>query len=211
MDEQTLNTNSEELELGSAEGEQDVPNTADSNGSEMDLMKEISQVTGREFKDLDDFQKHYKELSSFVGKNPKELEEKAKLYDEQIGKAKNNLEKAETSGSSSEEISVLRNRIEEMELLKDAPEASRILGTIRNVASAKKVSLKEAYDSELKDLLTTKLAAEKREQEERNPSVESKPGVSSSKANKIASLTDAVRKTDSSEAKEALVREFLQE
>jgi hypothetical protein len=98
-----------------------------------------------------------------------------------------------------------------MELLQDNPDTSKILGTIKSVAKAEGLSLKDAYNSKLKDLFQSKLDAERREQEERNSSVESKSRISSSKATKIASLADQVKATDSDEAKEALVREFLTE
>ena len=211
MTEQTFNPDSEGQELSPAEGEKDVQENLDSEPEEESLVKKLSDITGREFKDEEDFKKHYKELSSFVGKNPKELEEKAKLYDEQLTKSKDKLEKAQSGGSSTEEIQVLKDKIEEMELLKDYPESSKILNTIRDVANSRKVTLKEAFESDLQDLLKSKLEAEKRQEEERNSSVESKSRVSSSKANKITSLAEQVKTSGSDEDKEALVKEFLTE
>jgi hypothetical protein len=202
MEEQTLQTDPVEG------GEKDVQDGLDK--SQESVLEKLSEITGREFKDEEDFKKHYKELSSFVGKNPKELEEKAKLYDT-LKESKQKLETAETGGASNEEISALREKIEEMELLQDNPDTAKILGTIKSVAKAEGVSLKEAYNSKLKDLFQSKLDAERREQEERNSSVESKSRISSSKATKIASLADQVKQTDSDEAKEALVKEFLAE
>jgi hypothetical protein len=203
MEEQTLQTDSTYVE-----GEKDVQDGLDE--SQESVLTKLSEITGREFKDEEDFKKHYKELSSFVGKNPKELEEKARLYDD-LKESKQKLEAAETGGSSSQEINLLREKIEEMELLQDNPDTSKILGTIKSVAKAEGLSLKDAYNSKLKDLFQSKLDAERREQEERNSSVESKSRISSSKATKIASLADQVKATDSDEAKEALVREFLTE
>jgi hypothetical protein len=203
MEEQTLQTDSTYVE-----GEKDVQDGLDE--SQESVLTKLSEITGREFKDEEDFKKHYKELSSFVGKNPKELEEKARLYDD-LKESKQKLEVAETGGSSSQEINLLREKIEEMELLQDNPDTSKILGTIKSVAKAEGLSLKDAYNSKLKDLFQSKLDAERREQEERNSSVESKSRISSSKATKIASLADQVKATDSDEAKEALVREFLTE
>jgi hypothetical protein len=217
MQEQTLQPNSGEPDVSSAEGEEDVQEQQylDSNSSELDDselgLDKLSEITGRKFKDLEDFKKHYKELSSFVGKNPKELEEKAKAYDEEKLKAQARLKKAQNNGSSSEEIQVLKDKVEEMELLKDSPEAAKILNTIRDVASSRGVSLKEAYESDFKDLLQSKLEAEKKAQEERNPSIESKSRISSAKASKISSLIADIEKTDSAESKEALVKEFLSE
>jgi hypothetical protein len=203
MEEQTLQTDPTYVE-----GEKDVQDGLDK--SQESVLEKLSEITGREFKDEEDFKKHYKELSSFVGKNPKELEEKAKLYDT-LKESKQKLETAETGGASNEELSALREKIEEMELLQDNPDTAKILGTIKSVAKAEGVSLKEAYNSKLKDLFQSKLDAERREQEERNSSVESKSRISSSKATKISSLADQVKATDSDDAKEALVKEFLAE
>jgi hypothetical protein len=203
MEEQTLQTDSTYVE-----GEKDVQDGLDE--SQESVLKKLSEITGREFADEEDFKKHYKELSSFVGKNPRELEEKAKLYDT-LKDSKQKLETAVTDGSSNQEIALLREKVEEMELLKDNPEISKILGTIKSVAKAENVSLKEAYDSKLKDLFESKLDAEKREQEERNSSVESKSRISSSKMSRLNSLAEQARATDSDEVKEALVKEFLKE
>jgi hypothetical protein len=216
MKEQTLKTDPEEQDVGSPEGEEDVQDNLDTDPSEetsddgLDL-KKLSEITGREFKDEEDFKKHYKELASFVGKNPKELAEKAKAYDEEKGKTEKKLEQAQKDGSSNEEIQVLKDKVEEMELLKDSPEASKILNTIRSVSKSRGVSLKEAYESDLKDLLLSKLDAEKRSQEEQNSSVESKARISSSKAKRLGSLVEEIKTSNSDEAKEALVKEFLSE
>ncbi len=206
MEEQTFNNT--DPETG---GEKDVQDDLDKSDSQEEVLKKLSEITGREFKDEEDFKKHYKELSSFVGKNPKQLEEKAKLYDEQISNSKNRFDEAQTSGAPVAEIQSLKNKIEEMELLREYPEASKILNTIRSVASSQQVSLKEAFESDLKDLFQSKLEAERRDEEERNSSVESKSRISSSKASKLASLADQVKATDTDEAKEALVKEFLTE
>jgi len=206
MEEQTFNYT--DPETG---GEKDVQDDLDQSDSQETVLQKLSEITGREFKDEEDFKKHYKELSSFVGKNPKQLEEKAKLYDEQISNSKDKLEGAQTGGASSAEIQSLKNKIEEMELLREYPDAYKILNTIRSVASSQQVSLKEAFESDLKDLFQSKLEAERRDEEERNSSVDSKSRISSSKASKLASLAEQVKATDTDEAKEALVREFLTE
>ena len=206
MEEQTFNYT--DPETG---GEKDVQDDLDQSDSQETVLQKLSEITGREFKDEEDFKKHYKELSSFVGKNPKQLEEKAKLYDEQISNSKDKLEGAQTGGASSEEIQSLKNKIEEMELLREYPDAYKILNTIRSVASSQQVSLKGAFESDLKDLFQSKLEAERRDEEERNSSVDSKSRISSSKASKLASLAEQVKATDTDEAKEALVREFLTE
>jgi uncharacterized protein YbgA (DUF1722 family) len=213
MNEQTFETNPEEPELSSAEGEKDVPETDSSSpdsGEEINL-ENLSKITGREFKNVEDFQKHYKELSSFVGKNPKELEEKAKKYDEEIAKSKTELKKATTDGSSNEDIRELRSKIEEMELLKDNPEASKILSTIKAVATSKNVSMKEAYEQDLKSLLESNIEAERLKNEERNSSVETKSRISSADSTKINQLVADIRKNDSGAAKEELVREYLKQ
>jgi hypothetical protein len=217
MEEQTFKSDSEELELGSAEGVKDVQDGLDNSSAregktqEELSLEELSKLTGREFKDKEDFQKHYKELSSFVGKNPRELEEKARAYDQRIAETKQTLSTAKSDGASNDEIRSLRLKIEEMELLKDNPEASKILPTIKSLADSRGVSLKEAFEGDLKDMFLSKLEAEKQKQEEQNVSIESKSRISSSKASKLNSLASQVKTSDSDEVKEALVREFFTE
>lgn len=58
------------------EGYADDTDTLDEDGNDQnsDFLSKAKEITGREFKDEEDFKKHYKNLSSYVGKKvaPKE-------------------------------------------------------------------------------------------------------------------------------------------
>lgn len=206
MEEQTFNTDPEGQNVSPAEGDENVQKSLNISES---VINKLSEITGRKFKDEDDFQRHYKELSSFVGENPKELKEKARLYDEQINSSKTKLKEIQKSGSSNEEITKLKNKIEEMELLKDYPDASKILDTIRAVAKSKETDLKSAFESDLQELLKSKLDVERRQEEERNSSVESKNRISSTKSSKLASLAEEYKRSPSDVLEQEIVKEFL--
>jgi len=63
----------EETDTDFSEGETTDTDTSDEDGTttdsdNSDVLSKLKEITGREFKDEDDFKKHYKNLSSFVGK-----------------------------------------------------------------------------------------------------------------------------------------------
>lgn len=214
-------TNPEEQDVSSPEGENDVStdqggetgsgDSSESKQKPVDLGY-IKKVTGREFKSVEDFEKHYKELSSFVGKNPKELKDKADSFDRimtEANAAVKSAENGEKTNLQDSEVSQLKAKVQEMEFLGKHPEAKNSLELIASVAKGKGVSLEEAYESGLKDLITSKSESEKAKEQEQFVGVESKSRISQGKANKINELAQKVVKSDSVEDKEALVREFL--
>lgn len=74
---QTFNDEEEVLDADSEqESDEDELNSSDENGeaTNSDFLAKAKEITGREFKDEEDFKKHYKNLSSYVGKKvaPKE-------------------------------------------------------------------------------------------------------------------------------------------
>jgi hypothetical protein len=210
-------TNSEELELDSPEGEEDV-STDETNGgestnaSEKEIdMEKIEKVTGRKFKDLGDFEKHYKELSSFVGKNPKELKEKAESFDKIMADANHAIKESKEGKSdlNENEVSQLKKKVEEMEFIRDYPESKTHLDIISSFAKGKNISLKEAYEDHLKDLISSKSESEKAKEQEQFIGVESKGRLSQGRSVKINEIAQRVIKSNSDEAKEDLVREFF--
>ena len=90
MDDQTFNDESfEDLsDTSQEEGYADYTDSDGEDGSNIDpVVAKLKEITGREFKDVDDFSKHYKNLSSFVGKKvePKVVKETNTDKDELIG------------------------------------------------------------------------------------------------------------------------------
>lgn len=89
MEDQTFNDESFE-DMSDTSQEEGYTEETDSNGedgSNIDpVVSKLKEITGREFKDVDDFTKHYKNLSSYVGKKveSKEVKQKATPKDEII-------------------------------------------------------------------------------------------------------------------------------
>jgi len=71
---QTFNNESEDDVIDSSNDENydseadSLSEDGETNNSEADVISKLKEITGREFKDEEDFKKHYKNLSSFVGK-----------------------------------------------------------------------------------------------------------------------------------------------
>lgn len=61
---QTSTTDTEELDVNSAVGQGDADNSV---GSTDAVLETLNKVSGREFKSINDFEKHYKNLNSLVG------------------------------------------------------------------------------------------------------------------------------------------------
>lgn len=218
-------TNSEEWELDSSEGEGDVTPSEDleatnPSGEEEEILSKVKEITGREFKNLQDFQKHYKNLVSLVGDQKiAELRKKAEAYEKLQQEIDKEAEEFINSEEGQEflkeyqpsEVEELKRKVEEIELTKVHPEAEKFLNVIYPIAESQGITLKEAYEDYLKDLVASKLEMEKAKNEERSISVEPKGRISSQKASRISELVEKIRKTDSDSAKQALVREFLSE
>jgi len=231
MEENKLSvSDSEELELGSAEGEENVSEATnlENSPSPADTLSEaeyFQKLTGRkDIKTKEDFEKHYQNLKKLVGDQAiAELRKKAEAYD----KLQQEIEKEADEFLASEEgqefakeleadvekseVADLKERLEAIEFLKKHPEAEPYLDVIRSFASYSGTSLEEAYEQRLKDLIDSKLEAEKLKKEERNIGVESKPRLSSSKIAKLSQLVEQIKKAPTDDAKEALVREWLSE
>lgn len=89
MEDQTFNDESFEdmSDTSQEEGYTEETDSDGEDGSNIDpVVSKLKEITGREFKDVDDFTKHYKNLSSYVGKKvePKEVKQKATPKDEII-------------------------------------------------------------------------------------------------------------------------------
>lgn len=97
--------------------EEDVdPNSSDTP----DVISKLKEITGREFKDEEDFKKHYKNLSSFVGKK---VEAKAKPINDE--------------------------RVNELEFKVDYPEYKNHFDIIKMVAKERGVSYSDAISDPL--------------------------------------------------------------
>ena len=89
--------------------------------SESDFLQKAKEITGRDFKDEEDFKKHYKNLSSFVGKKT--------------------APKVEPKGSS--------DRVAELEFKVDHPEYKEHFDIIKMVSKEKGLSYNDAISDPL--------------------------------------------------------------
>lgn len=188
-DDKPLETDTEEvLEEESEEadevGSEDV---ASQEQEGLDLAK-LKEITGRDFKDEDDFQKHYKNLSSFVGKKKEEPKQQAS----------NLAEKAE--------LQELKDYVMERDFLTDNPDAKDTLKLVKAYAKDQDITLSEAWESGgFKDLVEAKKAREN----ELEIGVKSKNRLNSIEKKKISNLATKVEKGSASEdERRELIRNF---
>jgi len=102
----------------------------DGESNSDDFLSKAKEITGREFKDEEDFKKHYKNLSSFVGK---------KVAQKEVPK--------ETKVDSSD-------RVSELEFKVDHPELKEHFDVIKMVAKEKGISYNDAVsDAMVKEIV----------------------------------------------------------
>jgi hypothetical protein len=190
---------------------QGASNQADDSAT--DPLSIIGKLTGREFKSTEDFGNHYKELSKFVGANPAELKRKADLFDTIMNTSNEKPVKNEVKNSSSDnsELGEVKLKIQEFELTKKHPESEKFLDLIGSVAKSKGLSLNEAYESHVQDIVLSKLREDETKAKEKSPLIENKGRISQTKNNNISDLANRIKQSGKDEDKEALVREFFSE
>ena len=102
----------------------------DGESNSDDFLSKAKEITGREFKDEEDFKKHYKNLSSFVGK---------KVAQKEVPK--------ETKVAPSD-------RVSELEFKVDHPELKEHFDVIKMVAKEKGISYNDAVsDAMVKEIV----------------------------------------------------------
>jgi len=151
-------------------------NDTDASAGKVDVSSELSlsqlnEITGREFKGLDDFKKHYKNLSSLVGKKDEAKDKlnsilaKAEPYAAKYGLTSGDfLEYYLTNPTATEddirghfnkqEVSKERKKeteyhtkVKKLEFLVEHPDAKEDYGLVSALAKGMGVSLEEAYES----------------------------------------------------------------
>lgn len=171
-------------------------------GSESELsLDQLNQVTGRQFKSLEDFQKHYKNLNSLVGDQKRiETEKKAKELDLLKNKARD-----DSSPSLAKEIEALKADFTEDRFLRNNPTANEHLELVRSVSKAKGISLDKAWNDHVKDIASGYAASKK----EKEIGVETKNRINPQTKQRLNTLTEEYQKTGSGDAQDALVAAWL--
>lgn len=223
-------TDNQELELGSGLGE-DVSKAEDLEAEPTSETVDYKKLTGRDdIKTEKDFKKHYEGLKSLVGdQRLAELRTKAEKYDKlQVDIRKETDEflvteegKEVAKGFAEEAIEGrvgnLENELKIERFLKTYPEAQSIVNLVRAKSDINEISLEKAYAESLanekyslKDLLSSKLEADKAKGEEKSSLVESKSRIASGMTAEVNKLVEEVQKTDSLDAKQKLVEKILE-
>ena len=138
----------------------------DGESNSDDFLSKAKEITGREFKDEEDFKKHYKNLSSFVGK---------KVAQKEVPK--------ETKVAPSD-------RVSELEFKVDHPELKEHLDVIKMVAKEKGISYNDAVSD-----ATVKEIVELRQSKKGESVIHSNNKISSSSPD-IAKLKQNVNTTE---------------
>jgi hypothetical protein len=148
----------------------------DANAGEGDVVEaldiaKLNEITGREFKDVDDFKKHYSNLSSFVGKKDESGEKlksiltKAEPYAKKYGLEPDKFleyylenptaTEDDIKGHFNQEETIKATKmnndtnakLSKLEFLTEHPEAKKDFDLIDTLSKGKGVTLEEAYNS----------------------------------------------------------------
>jgi len=220
------------LELESSESKEDVSKAEglESKATPEEEAEYYQKLTGREdIKSKADFEKHYEGLKSLVGdQSIAEMRKKAEAYEkvqQEIEKEADEFLESEEGKETAKEfaegametrVSTLEGELKTERFLKTHPEAQSLIGLVKAKADRNKISLEDAYTKtfegeqfSLKELLGSKLEAEKAKEEEKSIGVESKSRMAAGSSAEISQLMEEVRKTDSATAKQKLVEKVL--
>lgn len=129
---------------------------------------QLNQIAGRDFKDIDDFKKHYENLSSFVGKKDeageklKSILSKAEPYAQKYGlkpdqfleyylehptATEDDIKTHFTTKTMSEPNQAVNEKVTKLEFLVEHPEAKEHMKLVETFAKGLGVSYEEAYNS----------------------------------------------------------------
>ena len=110
----------------------------DGESNSDDFLSKAKEITGREFKDEEDFKKHYKNLSSFVGK---------KVAQKEVPKETPKETKVDSKEAPSD-------RVSELEFKVDHPELKEHFDVIKMVSKEKGISYNDAVsDAMVKEMV----------------------------------------------------------
>jgi hypothetical protein len=146
----------------------------DGESNSDDFLSKAKEITGREFKDEEDFKKHYKNLSSFVGKKVAQKEAQKETP-------------KETKVDSKEAPS---DRVSELEFKVDHPELKEHFDVIKMVSKEKGISYNDAVSD-----ATVKEIVELRQSKKGESVIHSNNKISSSSPD-IAKLKQNVNTTE---------------
>ena len=216
----------DELESEAGDKDGDTTNQSDetSKSSAVDLSR-INELAGREFKSVNDFEKHYQELKSFVGdQKVKEYRSKAENFDkivstyaednslsseeaiEELTALTANSKIGDNSSSNSnmnselKEIRELKKQLELKDLVSKHPEAESVLDIVKELANSQGKSAEDMYKSseQIQSLAKAKYEADSRAK--KNSVVETNSRLSVGTAKELSIIGKRLEKARSKNA-----------
>jgi hypothetical protein len=206
-----------EPDVSSEEGEENVsqesPNTSEesSEGEASEILGKIKNVTGKDFKSLDDFQKHYKNLKEFSGtEEAQETRKKAEMFDQLQKEADRVNKKMKANESPDDKLSSLEKRFNKSEFLRKNPEAEKHFTLVEALANQKGLDYQEAWDNHVKEYGESLQDKE----QEKSDIIESKQRSAVGASKDISNLVNQIQKNrkigkGTEEIETALVKKFL--
>jgi len=189
--EEETSDNSDDLFEEEAEADQTGSKDVASEEPEGLNLEKLKEITGRDFKDEEDFTKHYKNLNSYVGKKVKSTKT-----------PKNDPDLV----TKLAEIDELKDYVMQKDFLTDNPDAKDSLDLVKAYAKDKDLSLAEAWE---KGGISKLVEANKAREDELEIGVKSKNRLNSSEVKKIGKLAEKVESgTASDEERLDLIRNF---
>jgi len=212
--------------------DKDDKGTTDNDDTKTDdvQLTALNKLSGRNFKSVDEFEKHYKNLSTFVGTNPEELKKKADEYDKLMSdaskaadevkadKTKNVQKKADpVLDASISRLDAIEKELQKEKFLKLYPETESMYDIIVLQAEKTGKTTGEIYSgSELESLLTSKKEFDEAKANDKGVGVHSKGRLAPTKGDKLTGLVSELKNTqrggkrrDVDEIKQRLVEEAL--
>lgn len=169
---------------------EEIEQETETGGKDVDTTKEfltkVSSIAGREFKSVEEYEKHYKNLSSFVGKKVEPV-----VKTEQAPKKSDAMEQ------------ILKNQ-EKIEFFMEKPEAKTYFTEfVKPLADGSGISLQEAWDK-VQPLIQSRIEQEK----EKETGVNSKNRIKTFDNSEVKKLAEKARMGNSTD-QEAFVAKAL--
>ncbi len=196
-----------------------------------DILNYVKNISGRDFKDQADFEKHYKNLTSFVGDGKiQSYKTKAELYDKLMAEA-DNVAKAlnpepqpqpeapkpdESVKEIKDEVARLREELQVKDFVAANPDAVPVLDIIKAVSAQTGKSVNEVYSSsEIKNLIEERKQLKELQAQTKDLGVNSNQRITPPKSEVIGGivkqLTDPkyIPGRDTDKLKQKLVEEYF--
>lgn len=135
--------------LDSSIGEESNEGENVSASSDTLTLEDINAITKREFKSKEEFEKHYQNLNSMVGTG---------LHKQEEHKPAQKEHKPAQNDELRSEFEQFKTQVTETEFLRSNPEATAQMDLVRSLSKTEGITLEEAWNSKVKELVTNSIA-----------------------------------------------------